>query len=92
MRSRWRSTQSANSGRALLLISIDGLRPDYVLEADKHGLKIPNLRALVREGASATSVRGVLPTATYPSHTTIITGVAPAQAWHRREPSVRATR
>jgi predicted AlkP superfamily pyrophosphatase or phosphodiesterase len=73
------STQSANAGRALLLISIDGLRPDYVLEADRHGLRIPNLRALVRNGASATSVRGVLPTATYPSHTTIITGVTPAK-------------
>ena len=73
------STQSANAGRALLLISIDGLRPDYVLEADRHGLRIPNLRALVRNGASATRVRGVLPTATYPSHTTIITGVTPAK-------------
>ena len=71
--------QTANSGRALLLISIDGMRPDYVLEADKHGLKIPNLRALVRDGAYATSVRGVLPTATYPSHTTIVTGVSPAK-------------
>jgi len=64
--------------RALLLISIDGLRPDYVLQADQHGLKIPNLRALVRGGTFARSVRGVLPTATYPSHTTIMTGVAPA--------------
>jgi predicted AlkP superfamily pyrophosphatase or phosphodiesterase len=71
--------QPASSPRALLLISIDGLRPDYVLEADKHGLKIPHLRALVREGAHATSVRGVLPTATYPSHSTIVTGVSPAK-------------
>ena len=71
--------QPLNSGRALLLISIDGLRPDYVLEADKHGLRIPQLRALAREGAFATSVRGVLPTATYPSHTTLVTGVAPAK-------------
>ena len=31
------------SGRALLLISIDGLRPDYVLQADAHNLKIPLL-------------------------------------------------
>jgi predicted AlkP superfamily pyrophosphatase or phosphodiesterase len=73
------STPPANAGRALLLLSIDGLRPDYVLEADRHGLKIPNLRALVRDGAYATSVRGVLPTVTYPSHTTIVTGVTPAK-------------
>jgi hypothetical protein len=71
--------QASNSGRGLLLISIDGLRPDYVLEADKHGLKLPNLRGIAREGTYATGVRGVLPTATYPSHTTIITGAAPAR-------------
>src|SRR5687767_2960842 len=69
----------ANSGRALLLISIDGLRPDYVLEADKHELKLPHLTELARNGAYATGVRGVLPTATYPSHTSIITGAAPAR-------------
>lgn len=69
----------AQPNRSLLLISIDGLRPDYVLEADRHGLKLPNLRELVREGTYATSVRGVLPTTTYPSHTTLITGVAPAK-------------
>lgn len=65
--------------RAVLLISIDGMRPDYVLQADKHGFKVPQLAGLAREGASATGVRGVLPTATYPSHTSIITGAAPAR-------------
>jgi predicted AlkP superfamily pyrophosphatase or phosphodiesterase len=63
----------------VVLISIDGLKPDYVLEADKHGLKIPNLRRLVAEGAHASGVTGVLPTVTYPSHTTMVTGVAPAR-------------
>ena len=48
-------------GRALLLISIDGLRPDYVLQADAHGLKIPHLRRILREGAHASGVRGVCP-------------------------------
>ncbi|HUR56689.1 MAG TPA: alkaline phosphatase family protein, partial [Opitutaceae bacterium] len=71
--------QAADSPRAVLLVSIDGLRPDYVLEADKHGLKLPNLRGLAREGSFARGVRGVLPTATYPSHTAIITGAAPAR-------------
>ncbi len=65
--------------RPLLLISIDGLRPGDVLEADRRGLKVPNLRRMVREGASATGVTGVLPTLTYPSHTTLLTGVAPAR-------------
>jgi predicted AlkP superfamily pyrophosphatase or phosphodiesterase len=63
----------------VVLISIDGLKPDHVLDADKHGLKIPNLRRLVAEGAHATGVTGVLPTVTYPSHTTMVTGVAPAK-------------
>jgi len=67
------------AGRALLLISIDGLRPDYVLQADAHGLKIPQLRRILREGVHASGVRGVLPTVTYPSHTTIVTGVWPAK-------------
>jgi len=65
--------------RALLLISIDGMRPDYVTAADEHGLKIPNLRRIFAGGAHASGVRGVLPTVTYPSHTTILTGVWPAR-------------
>ncbi len=67
------------AARPVLLISIDGLRPGDVLEADQRGLKVPNLRRMVKEGVSATGVIGVLPTLTYPSHTTLITGVAPAQ-------------
>ncbi|MFB3825919.1 MAG: alkaline phosphatase family protein [Bryobacteraceae bacterium] len=63
----------------LLLISVDGLRPEYVAAADKYGLKIPYLRRLMREGAHAARVRGVLPTSTYPSHATLVTGTAPAQ-------------
>jgi predicted AlkP superfamily pyrophosphatase or phosphodiesterase len=62
----------------LLMISIDGLRPDYVTAADVHGAKIPNLRRFLTEGAFAQGVVGVIPTVTYPSHTTLITGVSPA--------------
>jgi predicted AlkP superfamily pyrophosphatase or phosphodiesterase len=65
--------------RSLLVISIDGLRPDYVTHADEHGLKVPNLRRFVHEGAYAEGVVGVTPTVTYPSHTTLMTGVWPAQ-------------
>jgi predicted AlkP superfamily pyrophosphatase or phosphodiesterase len=67
------------SAQSLLLISIDGMRPDYVLKADEHGLKIPHLRRILKDGAHATGVRGVLPTVTYPSHTTILTGVWPVK-------------
>jgi predicted AlkP superfamily pyrophosphatase or phosphodiesterase len=63
----------------VILISIDGLKPEYVLDADAHGLKIPNLRRFLKEGAYSTGVHGVVPTVTYPSHTTTITGVSPAK-------------
>lgn len=74
---------SALAGEAraapVLLISIDGLRPGDVLEADARGLRVSNLRRFLQEGTYATGVVGVLPSVTYPSHTTLITGVSPAQ-------------
>ena len=63
----------------VLLISVDGLKPEAILEADQHGLKVPNLRALAADGAYATGVRGVLPTLPYPSHMTLMTGASPAR-------------
>lgn len=65
--------------RPVLLISVDGMRPDYVTEADRHHLRIPTLRRMLAEGAHADGVTGVFPTVTYPSHTTLVTGVAPAE-------------
>jgi predicted AlkP superfamily pyrophosphatase or phosphodiesterase len=70
----------AQSARpTLVMISIDGLKPEYVTAADAHGLKIPNLRRFLKEGAFADGVAGVIPTVTYPSHTTLITGVWPTK-------------
>jgi len=63
----------------LVMISIDGLRPDYITAADAHGAKVPNLRRFMKEGTYADGVQGVVPTVTYPSHTTLITGVWPAK-------------
>jgi predicted AlkP superfamily pyrophosphatase or phosphodiesterase len=63
----------------LVVISIDGLRPDYITAADEHGAKVPNLRRFLKEGAYADGVEGVVPTVTYPSHTTLMTGVWPAK-------------
>jgi predicted AlkP superfamily pyrophosphatase or phosphodiesterase len=63
----------------VLLISVDGMKPEAVLEAPKYGLKVPNLRAFTADGIYATRVRGVLPTLTYPSHTTLLTGASPAK-------------
>jgi predicted AlkP superfamily pyrophosphatase or phosphodiesterase len=67
------------SAAPVLMISVDGLKPEYVLDADVHGLKIPFLRSLMRDGAYARGVTGVWPTVTYPSHTTLLTGLSPAE-------------
>lgn len=63
----------------VLMISIDGLRPADVIEAQARGLTLPNLRRFVTGGSYASGVVGNLPTVTYPSHVTLLTGVAPAR-------------
>lgn len=73
------SAPAAPVAEPLLLLSIDGLHPDYVLDAERLGLKVPNLRRFAREGAFARAVTGVLPTVTYASHATIVTGASPAR-------------
>jgi predicted AlkP superfamily pyrophosphatase or phosphodiesterase len=74
---------SANAQTApkphVVMISIDGMKPEYVTHADEHGLKIPTLRRFLTEGTYAEGVQGVIPTVTYPSHTTMVTGVWPAE-------------
>jgi len=62
----------------VLLISIDGLRPGDVLDAQRRGVNDPNLQRIAKEGAYATGVRDALPSVTYPNHTTLVTGVWPA--------------
>jgi predicted AlkP superfamily pyrophosphatase or phosphodiesterase len=63
----------------VILISIDGMKPEAVLDASAHGLTLPNLTRMMHDGVYSTGVTGVLPTLTYPSHTTIMTGVSPAK-------------
>jgi predicted AlkP superfamily pyrophosphatase or phosphodiesterase len=72
------SAAAQTARQPVLMISIDGLKPEYITQADAHGLKIPTLRRFLSEGAYADGVIGVMPTVTYPSHTTLITGAAPA--------------
>lgn len=64
-------------GPRIVLVSIDGLSPAAYRDPDALGLSLPNLRDLVATGASASGVPGVLPTDTYPSHTTLATGLPP---------------
>ncbi len=69
---------AASADAPVLMVSIDGLRANDVLQARQRGLNLPALSAFLREGSYATGVTGVMPTVTYPSHTTLVTGVAPA--------------
>src|ERR1041384_4979134 len=62
----------------VIMISIDGLVPDYYLSPASLGLKVPNLTRMKLGGAYAEGVEGIFPTVTYPAHTTMITGVRPA--------------
>ena len=62
----------------VIMISIDGLVPDYYLEPARLGLRVPNLVKMKLGGAYAEGVEGIFPTVTYPAHTTMITGVRPA--------------
>jgi len=60
----------------VILVTIDGFRPDFYLN-DKW--PTPNLKQMVKEGVHAYGVNSVLPSITYPSHTTIVTGVQPIE-------------
>ena len=59
----------------VVLISIDGLRPDFYLD---ESWPAPVLQHMAQHGSHAEAVRGVFPSVTYPSHTTIISGRTPA--------------
>ncbi|HMH14240.1 MAG TPA: ectonucleotide pyrophosphatase/phosphodiesterase [Edaphobacter sp.] len=69
---------SAQSKRQVILISIDGMTPDEYIHPDEHHLAIPNLRAMAAAGCASPGMLGVFPSSTYPSHTSMVTGVPPA--------------
>ncbi|MFT3823435.1 MAG: ectonucleotide pyrophosphatase/phosphodiesterase [Chitinophagaceae bacterium] len=58
----------------VILISIDGLRPEFYKDPSWN---MVHLRQAMKEGVYADGVDGVFPTVTYPSHTTMISGVKP---------------
>lgn len=70
-------TGAQDSIPRVVMISIDGLMPSSYTDPALAPYT-PNLRRLAKEGVWADGVVGVLPTVTYPSHTTLITGVEPS--------------
>jgi predicted AlkP superfamily pyrophosphatase or phosphodiesterase len=67
-------SQQQDQDKHVILISIDGLRPDFYLD---EAWPAPHLKRLLAEGAYAQEVHSVAPSLTYPSHTTIVTGAVP---------------
>ncbi len=63
----------------VIVVSIDGLTPPSYTDPDGHGLKVPTLRKMVAEGVHANGVDSVYPSVTYPSHTSMVTGVNPGK-------------
>ena len=71
-------TSSPRRDAHVIMISIDGLPPDYYTNPAAIGLKAPTMVSMKLNGAYADGVEGVYPSITYPSHTTLVTGVLPA--------------
>ena len=56
----------------VILISVDGLRPDYL----QRGVT-PNINALAARGVRAKTMRSSFPSLTFPNHYTLVTGMRP---------------
>ena len=62
----------------VIVVTIDGLVPDSYVNPGAHGLAVPTLTSLVARGASSDGAESVFPSVTYPSHTSIASGVVPS--------------
>jgi predicted AlkP superfamily pyrophosphatase or phosphodiesterase len=61
-----------DAAKHVVLISIDGLRPDLALRAN-----MPTLRSMLRDGAYTFWAQTTAVAVTLPSHTSMVTGVSP---------------
>src|SRR5690349_18923591 len=69
---------SSSTGPKVVLISIDGLRPQFYLpkaQGRENEFEAPTLKKLAAQGARAKAAQTIYPSVTYPSHATIATGV-----------------
>jgi predicted AlkP superfamily pyrophosphatase or phosphodiesterase len=65
---------TASITRNVILVSIDGLRPDAI-----DTFKAPTFQRLMREGSYSLLARTILPSSTLPSHTSMLSGEPPEQ-------------
>lgn len=70
----WLSDAVADNSKYVILITIDGMHAGMVTDPE---MPSPYLKMMKCEGLFVDKVKGVPPTATYPSHTSIVTGALP---------------
>lgn len=65
---------------SVLLVSVDALKPEFVFEQERLGVKLPNItKYFLEKGLTAPEgMKSVFPTFTYPCHQSMITGTNPA--------------
>jgi len=68
--------QTEATPKYVILITIDGMRAEMV---DDPLMPSPFLKMMSRDGMRISKVIGIPPAATYPSHTTLVTGEVPAK-------------
>jgi arylsulfatase A-like enzyme len=66
------SLPTAGLTRNVVLVSVDGLRPDAIGE-----FETPTLQRLMREGSYSLAARTIMPSTTLPSHTSMLSGEPP---------------
>lgn len=67
----------AQPTKHVVLISIDGFRPEFYLDASWPAV---NMQQLKSKGVYAQKVKSVFPSFTYPSHVAMLTGALPARS------------
>lgn len=80
-------TRGRRVSDAVVLISIDGLRPDAIA---RFGAE--TLQRLMREGSYSLEARTILPSKTLPSHTSMLTGMEPTDhgiTWNEDQAEIR---
>ena len=66
------ATTAGDAQPLVILVSIDGFRPDYLQRHDT-----PALNALAADGVRAQAMKPSFPTLTFPNHYTLVTGLRP---------------
>lgn len=66
---------------SVLLISVDAMKPEFIFQAEAHGVQLPNVQKyFVENGTFAKQgMQSIFPPFTYPCHQSMITGTNPVK-------------